>query len=132
MRINREGNSGIFCRAPFGPRNARADGGTTGYEAQIYPSAGPGRGGNQFTGCVWANNRVVAPVSRMLAPPDTWFTLELVVKGYEITTIVNGARVVQYTDEKRYHKKGHIALQLQPPATVVEFRKIEVKLLNDS
>jgi hypothetical protein len=68
----------------------------------------------------------------MLVKPDEWFTQEVIADGNHITIKVNGKTTVDFVDEKRTCTKGHLALQVIGPGTVVQFRKIEVKELSPS
>jgi len=119
-KISDKGNSGQYFRTAFGP------GFPKGYEAQInsnFPD-------QQKTGSLY--NFVL--VRKMLVPPDTWFTQEVIAKGNHIVIKVNGVTTVDYTDLENTFTKGHFALQQHPPAkdgpeSVLHVRKIEVKEL---
>jgi hypothetical protein len=70
----------------------------------------------------------------MLVPADTWFTQEVIANGNHIQILVNGKKVVDFTDEKKTHTRGHFAIQQHGPAkggpdVQVSLRKIEIKLL---
>jgi tetratricopeptide (TPR) repeat protein len=111
-RINSAGNSGQFFRAqhPLGvpPR---------GYEAQI------ALGDRQKTGSLYNLVKIAEPLHK----PDEWFTQEVIADGDHISILVNDRKVVDALDKS--FRKGHFALQVNDPATVVQFRKIEVKEL---
>ena len=53
----------------------------------------------------------------------------MVAQGSHIVIKVNGRTTADYTDDKRLFTSGHLALQQLDAATVVEFRKIEIKEL---
>ena len=110
--INAAGNSGQFFRAPFGPGLPK------GYEAQISLSDKPQQTGSLFD---------IVKIAEPLHKPDEWFTQEVIADGDHIRILVNDKLVVD-THSKLY-SKGHFALQLYSAATVVKFRKIEVKEL---
>jgi hypothetical protein len=68
-------------------------------------------------------------VRKKLVRPNQWFTQEVVARGNHITVLVNGKKVVDYTDRANHFMKGHFALQALRPqhrGSRVEFRKIEV------
>jgi hypothetical protein len=53
----------------------------------------------------------------------------VIAQGNHIIIKVNDKTMVDYTDDKRLFTSGHIALQQCDAATVVQFRKIEIKEL---
>jgi hypothetical protein len=116
--INDGGNSGVFFRTQDAVR---------GYEAQI-ESIGPD---DVKTGGLWA---VVKPPVRIPGaiappPPDQWFLLEIIAQGPRLTFSVDGKKTLSYEDLQRNFMKGGIALQVQGTATVVRFRKIQIREL---
>jgi hypothetical protein len=118
-KISDKGNSGQYFRAKFGP------GWPQGYEAQIN-STHPDP---QRTGSLYGK----VPVKKMLVPPDTWFTQEVIAVGPHIIIKVNGEKVVDFVDRKPY-LKGHFAIQAHPPGpgsdeSIVMVKKIEIKEL---
>ncbi|MFL5340031.1 MAG: family 16 glycoside hydrolase [Gemmataceae bacterium] len=146
VRINDGGNSGLFFRSGFGPDfdvlrllssrppNSETDrkiGLPLGYEADIKLD-------NEFsrTGSVWSLpplpiEPVHKAVKESLVTPGTWFTFEVIAQGNHIVTKVNGKTALDWVDEQNSHTKGHFALQVSHPKTIVEFRKIEVRELPD-
>ena len=112
VMINAAGNSGQFFRSQFTPGNPK------GYEAQISLSDKPQQTGSLFD---------IVKIAEPLHKPDEWFTQEVIADGDHIRILVND-KVVVDTHNKLY-SKGHFALQLWSAATVVKFRKIEVKEL---
>ena len=134
VRINDAGDSGIFVRASNRPAfPASRPNNPTGYEAQICTLDGGVRGTK--TGGIYciANNfshvGAVKRVDEVLARGGEWFTFEQIVKGNEITVIINGRQVTRYVDDRWLCRMGCIALQRNNRNTKVEFRKIEVKRL---
>ncbi|MCC6420203.1 MAG: DUF1080 domain-containing protein [Gemmataceae bacterium] len=123
-KINDKGNSGQYFRTKFAPNYP------PGYEAQInstFPDP-------QKTGGLYNHVRI----TEMLVPPDTWFTQEVIAKGNHIVILVNGKKVVDYTDKKNSFQRGHFALQHHSPFKdktgkvydcVLRVKKIEVKEL---
>lgn len=63
-----------------------------------------------------------------LVKPDEWFTLDLLVRGNRIAIRVNGVYTVDYTDADKISMKGAIALQQHLRGSVVEFRKIAIRV----
>jgi hypothetical protein len=127
-RINGGGNSGVFFRAPLGPRwPARDPRYPLGYEAQIY-TRGDAR--QPKTGSLFVDDRGAQVIMRESpAPARQWFTMEVIAEGNHIVIKVNGQTTADYTETKRPLTGGHLALQQLGPATVVEFRNIEIKEL---
>src|SRR5262245_13995534 len=119
-KIGDKGNSGQYFRTKFAP------GYPPGYEAQInstFPDP-------QKTGSLY--NFVL--IRKMLVPPDTWFTQEVIARGNHIIILVNNVKTVDYVDFDNTHTRGHFALQQHGPAkdgpeSVLHVKKIEVKEL---
>jgi uncharacterized protein (TIGR03067 family) len=61
--------------------------------------------------------------------PGEWFTLEVTADGNLLSTKVNGQPAVDFLEEINAFKKGHIALKVWRPDTIIKFRKIEIKEL---
>ena len=51
----------------------------------------------------------------------------MIARGNHFIIKINGRTTADYTDDKRLFTSGHFALQVLPPQTVVEFRKIEIQ-----
>jgi hypothetical protein len=119
--INDGGNSGQFFRTKFEP------GHPSGYEAQINATHGdPVRTGSLYPrDDMWKIKELI--VHKAPHRLDEWFTQEVIAVGDKITILVNGKKTVEWRDPKWRYKKGHFALQHHNPATVVRFRKVEVK-----
>ena len=97
-----------------------------GYEAQIDNT--PKR--TVLTGSLYAGaDGPVVSIREPPVPPGQWFTEEVIARGNHIVIKVNGKTLTDYTDEGRRFRSGHIALQVNTPTTVAEFRKIEIKEL---
>lgn len=118
VRINQAGNSGLIARASYAP-------GTSGYEAAITQNPRD----LVTTGGIYANGEGVVLRAQSAVGDDEWFTLEEIVKGNEITVIVNGTETAKWIDESQKSARGHIAVQLLNKDTIVQFRSIEVKEL---
>ena len=115
VRINDDGNSGVFFRVPFGRGWARS------YEANI---------GRRRIGELAAYGRHVPGFTESHIPDHEWRTLEVIADGNCLTTIVEGRAVAEFVDENPRFGDGHIALEIPDNhRTVVEFRRIEIKEL---
>lgn len=115
VRLNHGGNSGMYFRAEMAP------GWPKGYEAQVNNThKDPVRTGSLYN---------FAPVKEQLVPDNTWWTQHITVRGNHITIKVNGKKVVDYVDEKNSFTKGYLALQQHNKGSVVEYRKLEMKIL---
>jgi serine/threonine protein kinase len=121
-RINEEGNSGIYFRAPFGPTIPGNDPKfVTGYNAKlVQPRMGALLIGNE-SGFTHNGDPGVTP--------GEWVTLEVIASGDHVQVKVNGKLTADYVDGARRFTSGHIVLQQHGAGTVVQFRKIEIKEL---
>ncbi len=118
VRLNAVGNSGVLFRSQPGGQRPRPC-----YECEIGGAADATTGSLSVdAGQTW-----LAAAKHNHAPPDTWFTLEVIAAGDRLTTKVNGWPVGQTTDAR--YRTGCIELQVMNPTTVVEFRKVEIKEL---
>jgi hypothetical protein len=59
-------------------------------------------------------------------PANEWFTLEIVVRGYSITTLVNGEKMVEVVDEDKASARGAFTLGIFDNGSTVKIRKMEV------
>lgn len=123
IKINDGGNSGLYFRTKPEP------GFVDGYEAQIDSThRDPIRTGSLYGFC---------HVYQQHVKPDTWFTYELEVRddvwrGREMTRIkitVDGNELYEYLDFAKTFPEGHFAFQQHDPGSVVNIRKVELKLL---
>jgi hypothetical protein len=70
------------------------------------------------------------------AKDDEWWTYEIIVKGKDIETKVNGKTVVNYVEPDgvtgpRKLSSGTIALQAHDPKSVVMYKNLMIKPLPD-
>jgi hypothetical protein len=127
FKINEKGNSGVFFRAGFRP------GVPKGYEAQINAT----HGDPVKTGSIYPNGEFgldkfkkdTCIMNTAAHKADEWVVYEIIAKGPQLTTIVDGKKQIDWTDPDHRFKKGHIALQAHDPGSVMTFRKVEVKEL---
>jgi uncharacterized protein (TIGR03067 family) len=124
-KLNADGNSGIFLRTPPRLVYVTKPGNVPGvFEADFHATGRTVTAGTlHFFGPKPALEKISLPV-------DTWFTQEIIAKGDRIIIKVNGVTVTDYQDQERKYTKGHLALQVYDPATVVHFRAIEIKELS--
>ena len=115
LKISDKGNSGQYFRTAFGPSFPK------GYEAQVNSTHGdPKRTGSLYN---------FVDVKEMLAPPDTWFTQEVIAEGNHIIIKVNDKTVVDFVDQKNTHTKGHFAFQQHNLGSDVWIKNVMVKEL---
>ncbi len=125
LQINEGGDGGIMVRSPFLKPGSL---GLPGYEAQIQAGKPLVEGwttgaiGGSFPQTGW---RLLVPAA-VRPKADDRFVLEIIAKGNEVETRINGEKVAWYIDPDRAFTRGHIALQQSGPTTTVQFYKIEV------
>lgn len=114
-------NSGFYIHTKY-----MEDWPTQGYEVQVNCSHGdPVRNGSLYN---------VVKNYVPYAKDNEWYTLEVIVKGKNIVTKVNGTVVVDYTEPEgvtgtRKLGKGSFAIQAHDPKSVVKYRNLMVKEL---
>jgi serine/threonine protein kinase len=112
-RINKGGDSGVFFRW---------DDQKGGYQAQIVGMAGTG-------GLLFRPTRPTVHFQNPLVSPGRWLLLELIADGDHIVIKVNGKTTADYTDANPAVRSGSLGVEQRLPATVIEFRRIEIKEL---
>jgi hypothetical protein len=123
--INDGGNSGVYFRTPFGTVTPQGYP-QGGYEAQINSSS---LTDPRKTGSLFIPTGVAVNVKQTPVLPNEWFTLEVIAEGPHLIVKVNGQPTADYVDWITRSRFGQIALQVLDAATVVKFRKIEIKSL---
>jgi hypothetical protein len=120
-------NSGIYFHTEY------QEGGwpSKGYEVQVNNSHTDKR----RTGGLYAIQDVFEPPAK----DDEWFTEHIIVRGKQVTTMVNGKKLVDYTEPPgaerpadmagRLLSSGTFALQGHDPKSKVLFKNIMVKVL---
>ncbi len=122
-------NSGIYIHTKFQENGWPR----VGYEAQVANT----HGDSKKTGSIYNVETVnPAPVG-----DNEWFTYEIIVKGKNIVTKINGKELVNHTEpdspnppkgwEKRVLSSGTFAIQAHDPGSTVLYRKFQVKPLDD-
>jgi uncharacterized protein (TIGR03067 family) len=93
-------------------------------------------GRNLYTGPVSfldpLSNRWTTYGANSVVKPGEWFALEVLASDNHLSTKVNGVTAVDFRGPVDAYQKGHIALRVWKPDTVVKFRKIEIKELTPS
>ena len=128
-------NSGVY----FHTRYQETGFPTKGFEAQVCNS--PRRDGayqeRKLTGSLYS----IRNVYKQVVPDDTWFTLQITVRGKRIQIRVNDLLLVDYIEPaepvtppqrpNRRLDRGTFALQGHDPASRVSFRNLRVRPLPD-
>lgn len=129
-RIHAGGDSGMYFRCQ--PDLALPRGVRSGYEAQIVaPGPFTSRTGSLMK-FVDGQTLDVNLIDQKLIQAGTWFIHEVIANGSHITIKVNDKIVVDYKDEQRPHRKGHVAFDLYKQDSRVEFQTIEIRELPPS
>lgn len=129
VQINDGGDGGVMLRCPFTKPGKE---GLPGYEAQIQAGKplvdgwNSGAIGGSFPMTGW---RLLVP-SSVLSHPDERFVLEVIAKGNEMETRINGEKTAWSIDPDRTFTRGHIALQHSGEMTTVKFYKLEIRPLS--
>jgi serine/threonine protein kinase len=126
VKINKQGNSGVYFRSNF---SVDRRGFPTGYEAQIlhsYPRP---------TQCLTGGLYGFADVKSSPVVTEDWFTMEVIAENNRVRIKVNDVTTTDYIDRANTYSKGHLSLQAMSDntvnvPTVVRFRKIEIKELS--
>ena len=117
-------NSGVFFHTKF-QKEGWPD---AGYEAQV----------NQTQKDSVKTGSIYNVVKNFVAPAkdDEWWTYEIIVKGKDIETKVNGKTVVNYVEPEgvtgpRKLSSGTIALQAHDPKSIAMYKNLMIKPLPD-
>ncbi|MBN2328972.1 MAG: DUF1080 domain-containing protein [Candidatus Omnitrophica bacterium] len=118
VKVNRQGNSGIFFRAKHPGWGLRSQ--PVGYEAQVdhHDPKNP-------TGSLY-NRATAHPV---VSRDGEWFHMMISAIGEKIEIQVNGTIVVDAASGD--YEKGFIALQAHDPFSVVSFKNLRVRIPED-
>jgi hypothetical protein len=115
VKLNHEGNSGMYFRAAKGP------GFPSGYEAQVEnTSPDPQKTGSLYN---------FSKVTEQLVQDDCWWTQHIIAIGNHIIIKVNDKVVVDFIDEKNTFRSGYLALQQHNEGSVVMYKNVRVKPL---
>ncbi len=130
-------NSGIYFHTEF------QEGGwpEKGYECQVINSNRPGKPGEykerKMTGSIYA----IRNVWKSPAKDNEWFKYHIIVQGKTIRSYINDVLIAEFTEpvpplpgpdmKGRILSSGTFALQCHDPESKVQFRNIQVKVLDD-
>ncbi len=128
VAINRGADADIYFRSQMQPPNPPGKPRSpSGYVVDL------AEGQDRYTGPVsYLNPKDGAWTTQganSVVKPDEWFTLDVIADGNHLVTKVNGVTAVDFIEDAKASQKGHIALQVWKPDTVVQFRKIEIREL---
>ena len=122
-------NSGVYVHTQYQDEGWPSKG----YEAQVNNSQEDWR----RTGSLYA----IEDVRETKAKDNEWFEYDITVRGNRITLKVNGETTVDYTEPENVERtadmagrklsRGTIALQGHDPGSIVRYRNIRIKPLND-
>ncbi|MFL5339507.1 MAG: DUF1080 domain-containing protein [Gemmataceae bacterium] len=131
-KIVENGNSGVFFRVPT--TEFKGSPSDAGFEIQILDDNGSQYKGKlkpyQYSGGLY---HFQGPTKNVFKGAGEWNSYELTVKGDQIGLVYNGEKVIeadisQNAEAQKRPKKGYIGLQNH--GTGVEFRKVEIKVLD--
>ena len=122
-----QANSGIFIHTEFQEKGWP----NIGHEIQVNQSHGDWR----KTGSVYS----FKDVKETFVKDDEWYTETIIVKGDQVTVLVNGKVINEYDESEDREgdlgtKKldhGTFALQAHDPNSVVYYKSVKVKILPD-
>jgi hypothetical protein len=109
-------NTGVCLRAPFDVTPADQS-----YQADL------GGVKKRPSGSLTIAGRDTDLVNTQVVPPDTWFTLEVIIRGHHIVTKINGKVMVDYEDKKKTYAKGHIVMRHPADKSSIQFKRVEVR-----
>lgn len=117
-------NSGIYFHTKYQDKDWPA----IGYEVQVNQTH---KDPKKTSGLYGVKDVMEAPVK-----DDEWYTQEIIVKGKQIITKVNGKTLVDYTEPDKVEggrklSSGTFAIQAHDPDSKVFIKSIKVKVLED-
>jgi len=126
-RINQGGNSGVFFRSTFQKEDP------DGYQVELMRTdKNPAGIGSLLIGIgslPGISDPIVKVQGGRIHEDEGWILLEIISNDNHITTKVNGKTVVDHELLNSIRDRGHLVLEHLGPGTVVDFRKIEIKVL---
>ena len=118
-----DGNSGVFIRSAIDGTKI------SGWQVEVAPE-------NKHTGGIYESygrGWLIKPNAEdeKWLKKDDWNKMKIVVKGDEITTWLNGHKMVYFKDEKIGAGEGFIALQIHDGGGIkVRWKEIKIRELN--
>lgn len=125
FKIEPDGNSGVFLRAPLDGRASRL-----GMEMQIYGREPDSPDPRNSTGAIYS---VLAPFEKTANPPGQWNRAEIACRGSRITISINGRLAQDFDMDDVPELKNRLrrgVIGLQDHGDKVWFRNIRIKRLN--
>jgi serine/threonine protein kinase len=122
VKINGDGNAGLFLRSRFALQNDPLGGHPVpfGYETDI----------SSHTGRLYVvNHQPSRKATGNGIATDDWFDLEVIARGNSITVKVNGETTAEFVDDERTFQRGHFVLQAFRETTTVHVRQVEIQEL---
>jgi hypothetical protein len=122
-----EGNSGVFVHSRITGIDTEHGPDIEGMQVEVDPGKGKHTGGLYESG---GRGWVAMPTAEgeNALKPGEWNDLEVSVQGSDITTRLNGVKVVDYTDPSPKFNQGVIALQIHTGGGVkMRWKDIEIK-----
>ncbi len=123
-RINDGGTSAAWFRSTFDPAAIQLQP-ARGYAVKISSTHPTQKTGSLFV----QDKRQYVSGARVSPAADEWFTLEIIADGPHIIVKVNGQNTANFIDAGPNPRVGQFALRVPDPATIIAFRKIEIKEL---
>ncbi|MFO0968668.1 MAG: DUF1080 domain-containing protein [Gemmataceae bacterium] len=109
------GGTGVCLRGPLAAKPGKDS-----YDVFI--------GGKMGTGSLRIAGRDIAKVKEKAVPPDTWFTMDVILRGHHIHIRVNGKVVADHDDAEKTPVKGHIILQpMFAKGGSIQYKRVEVR-----
>ena len=109
------GGTAVCLRAPFESKPGKDS-----YDVFI--------GGKMGTGSLRIGGSETVSIKQKGVPPDTWFTMDVILRGHHILVKVDDRIVVDHRDPRNTFNKGHIGLlPMFAKAGSVQYRHIAVR-----
>ena len=116
-----DGNSGVFFHSSFEGTKV------SGWQAEVAPAGHSTGGFYESYGRGWLIKPTGDKDTKYLKPDD-WNTMRVLVKGDQVTTWLNGHKMITLKDDKIGSKTGQIALQIHAGGGIkVRWRNMFVK-----
>lgn len=116
-----DGNSGVFFHSSFEGTKV------SGWQAEVAPAGHSTGGIYESYGRGWLIKPTGDKDNKYLKPDD-WNTMRVLVKGDQVTTWLNGHKMITLKDDKIGSKTGQIALQIHAGGGIkVRWRNMFVK-----
>jgi len=117
------GNSGVFIRSSIEGTKI------SGWQVEVAPAGMHTGGIYESYGRGWLIQPT--PEDEQWLKMGKWNTMKILVKGDEVTSILNGHQMVSLKDEKIGKGEGFIALQIHDGGGIkVRWKKIRIKVLD--